>query len=58
MITIKMTEDQWEDLIETCEVSIQQLFPECMGCEYREEGFCTRIEACMKEKWEVLYENK
>lgn len=53
MITIKMTEDQWEDLIETCEVSIQQLFPECMGCEYREDGFCTRIEACMKEHWSI-----
>ena len=57
MITISMTEDQWEDLIDTCEVSIQELFPGCRGCEYREEGFCTRMEECMKENWNIVLRN-
>lgn len=52
MIKLRLTEEDFEALCDTCASSIQMLFEDCEDCAYRKDGYCTNMEQCLREMWE------
>lgn len=55
MVTLKLSDEDFEALCDSVAFGIQRLFDECDECEYKNSSYecCKNIDHCIKQHWEM-----
>lgn len=55
MVTLKLSDEDFEALCDSVAFGIQRLFDECDECEYKNSSYecCKNIDYCIKQHWEM-----